>query len=231
MSDAAPLTSNHLSLFIELRRRFFRCVLAIFAGAGVGWYFSADLILIMQLPFTKIMGPDRIMIFTAPHEGFVAHLVVGLVAGLILAAPYLFLQVWWFFAPVFYRRQKTLFFFFAMLSAITFVGGALFGYFGILPAAIDFLVQGFEQRAPLTAMLSVQKFLSFSLKLLIVFGLAFELPIVMLILGRLGVVNAGLLWRGFRYAVVLIIVAAGRQVGNGDDHLVGLAGEDAIKHR
>jgi len=207
MTDAAPV-AQFAGMFTVLRRRFIYSVGAVLAGAIVGWIFSGDLLRIMQLPFAKVMGEGRYLVFTAPHEGFVAHLTIGLVAGVIIASPYLFLQIWWLFAPVFYRKQRRMFMLLAMLSAITFVLGALFGYFGILPAAIDFLVKGFEQRAPFEAFLKVRSFLGFAIKLLLVFGLAFELPMLMFILGRLGLVSARSLWKGFRYAMVIILIGA-----------------------
>jgi len=95
-----------------------------------------------------------------------------------------------------------------MASALVFVLGAVFGYFGILPAALDFLVKRYETGEMFTAMLKISSFMNFSLKLLLVFGLGFELPVLMVLLGRLGIVNARMLWRGFRYAVVIIAIAA-----------------------
>lgn len=207
MTDAVPL-SGFLSIFAYLRKRLLFCAGAILLGAVVGWFFSRDLIAVLQYPFLQVMGTDRSLIFTAPQEAFVAHLLIGLVFGLLAAAPYLFLEGWWVVAPVFYRKQRLRFLIFAMFSAVAFVGGALFGYFGILPVAIDFLVKGFEVKAPFLAMLRVREFISFSLKLLLVFGVAFELPVAMFILGRLGLVNAKGLLRGFRYAVVAIVIAA-----------------------
>ena len=77
-----------------------------------------------------------------------------------------------------------------------------------MPAVLKFLVRGFEQKWQMEAFLRVRAFMNFSLKLLFAFGLAFELPVLMFILGRLGVVGARVLWRGFRYAVLLIFIAA-----------------------
>ncbi|MDP8224156.1 MAG: twin-arginine translocase subunit TatC [Candidatus Lernaella stagnicola] len=208
MSDAMPTGPDLLSVFADLRRRVLRITLAIGVGAAVGLYFSSDLLLILKLPFLSIMGQNRSLYFTAPHESFMAHLWLGLIAGLLLAAPYVFLQIWWIASPVLYRKRRIIFFLFAMASALVFVLGAVFGYFGILPAALDFLVKRYETGEMFTAMLKISSFMNFSLKLLLVFGLGFELPVLMVLLGRLGIVNARMLWRGFRYAVVIIAIAA-----------------------
>jgi sec-independent protein translocase protein TatC len=137
-----------------------------------------------------------------------AHLLVAFVAAVILVAPYLFLQLWWLASPVLYRTNRVRFVAFALTTAVTFVAGALFGYFGVLPEAINFLVRSFDLKTNFEAMLRISSFLSFALKLMLAFGLAFELPVIMFLLGRLGVVNARQLWRGGRYAVVIIFVAA-----------------------
>lgn len=208
MSDAMPSRATMIGVITDLRKRLLRMVLAVGAGAAVGWYFAGDLLLVLRVPFHKVLGPSRSLYFTAPHESFMAHLWLGLVAGLLLAAPYVFLQIWWIASPVLYRRRRAVFLVFAMASALVFVLGSLFGYFGILPAALDFLVRRFELGELFTAKLKISSFMSFSLKLLLVFGLAFELPVMMVLLGRLGVLNARHLWRGFRYAVVIIVIAS-----------------------
>jgi sec-independent protein translocase protein TatC len=95
-----------------------------------------------------------------------------------------------------------------MVTAVAFVAGALFGYFGVLPAAIDLLVRGFEARRMFEAYIKISAFTGFALKLMAAFGLAFELPVVMFILGRLGVINRRQVWSGARYALVLIFLAA-----------------------
>ncbi len=208
MTDAIPTSDKLLNVFAELRRRLLYVVIAIGLGATVGWIFSGDLLRVLLVPFHSALGANRALYFTAPHESFMAHLWLGLMAGLLFAAPYIFLQIWWVASPVLYRKRRTTFLVFAMFSALAFVVGALFGYFGILPAALDFLVKRFEMKEMFTAMLKISSFMNFSFKLLLVFGLAFELPVLMLLLGRLGVLNARLLWRGFRYAVVIIVVFA-----------------------
>lgn len=191
-----------------LRRRFVRMLIVLGLGITACLIFSRDLLLIIIFPFQQAMGDDRSLYFTAPYESFMAQFFVGLIAGLILTAPYLFAEIWRLVAPVFYRRQRRRFMVFAMVSALTFIAGALFGYFGILPAAVDYLVRQFEIQNSFRAYMRIRPFLAFALKLLLAFGLAFELPVLMFLVGRLGLVSARTLWRGFRYAVIMIFIAA-----------------------
>jgi len=208
MSDRLPSPDATIAVITELRRRFVRMFVVVIAFSGVGWYFAGDLLRILQVPFVSLMGTQRALYYTAPAEAFMANMIVGLVFGVFAAAPYLAWQLWRTFAPVFHRRKPWRFICYAMLTAVTFVVGALFGYFYVLPPVLTFLVEGFEQRAQMDAFVRVRPFINFSLKLLLAFGLSFELPVMMFVLGRLGLVSARTLWRGFRYALVLILVAA-----------------------
>ena len=208
MSDNASPLANWLPVVTALRRKLLHSAIAVSIGAGIGIYFSEDLLAILKVPFLGVMGPHSRLYFTAPSESFATYMIIGILAGVIMAAPYLFLQLWWVIAPIMYRTRQRLFLFYAMLTAVTFIAGSLFGYFGVLPAAIDFLVKRFEMKTAFEAYMKVSDFTEFSLKLLVAFGLAFEMPVVMLILGRLGLIGAGTLWRGFRYAVVLVFLAA-----------------------
>jgi sec-independent protein translocase protein TatC len=200
--------ANWVSVVTVLRRKLLHSAIAVGIGAAIGIYFSDDLLAILKVPFLTVMGPHSRLYFTAPSESFIVYMTIGIIAGVIMAAPYLFLQLWWVLAPVLYRTRRRSFLFLAMLTAVTFVGGALFGYFGILPVAVEVLIKGFESKAAFEAYMKVSDFTSFALKLLLAFGLAFEMPVVMMILGRFGLIGAKTLWRGFRYAVVLVFLVA-----------------------
>lgn len=208
MNDTASPLANWQNAATVLRRKLLHSAIAVGLGASLGWYFADDLLEILKVPFLDVMGPHSRLYFTAPSESFVTYMTIGIIAGIILAAPYLFLQLWWVLAPVLYRTRRRSFLFLSMLTAVTFVGGALFGYFGILPVAIQLLIKNFETKAAFEAYMKVSAFTGFALKMLLAFGLAFEMPVVMLILGRFGLVDAKTLWSGFRYAVVLVFIAA-----------------------
>ena len=115
---------------------------------------------------------------------FFTYLKVALVSGVLLAAPFLFYELWMFVAPGLYRNEKKLVVPFVVSSTILFVGGALFGYFVVFPLGFKFFV-GFSNEY-VKALPSVKQYFSFSLKLLFAFGVVFELPVIIFFLTKLG---------------------------------------------
>jgi len=131
---------------------------------------------------------------------------LALVCSILLASPVIFWQIWTFVAPGLYKHEKRVLVPFTMLSSICFLGGALFGYFVVFPPAFRFLV-GYttEHLTPLPA---VTEYFSLSLRLLIAFGVIFELPVFMVLLAKMGIVNVSFLHRQRKYAVLLSFVIA-----------------------
>jgi len=128
------------------------------------------------------------------------------VGGLLLASPVIFYQIWRFVAPGLYRHEKRVLLPFALLSSLFFLGGAAFGYFVVFPPAFAFLL-GYSNDF-LTPMPAVREYFTLCLKLLIAFGVVFELPIFMVLLARAGVVDVAFLRRNRRYAILLAFVIA-----------------------
>jgi sec-independent protein translocase protein TatC len=131
---------------------------------------------------------------------------LALVCGVLLAVPVIFYQIWIFVAPGLYRHEKRLVIPFTLLSSVCFLGGAAFGYLVVFPPAFRFLM-GYttEYLSPLPA---VKEYFSLSLRLLIAFGVIFELPIFMVLLAKVGIVNTSFLNRHRKYAVLLSFVIA-----------------------
>jgi len=129
-----------------------------------------------------------------------------LAAGVLLASPVLFWQIWRFVAPGLYQHEKRVVLPFTVLSAACFLGGAAFGYYVVFPPAFRFLV-GYSSDflMPLPA---VKEYFSLALRLLIAFGLVFELPVFMVLLSRLGLINAVFLRRHRRHAILFAFVIA-----------------------
>jgi sec-independent protein translocase protein TatC len=129
-----------------------------------------------------------------------------LVCGVLLASPVLFHQVWRFIAPGLYRHEKQVLLPFTLVSTLCFLGGAAFGYFVVFPPAFRFLVgYASETLEPLPA---VSEYLSLALRLLLAFGIVFELPVFMVFLAKAGVVDAAFLGRHRKYAVLICFVVA-----------------------
>ena len=129
-----------------------------------------------------------------------------MVCGLIFASPVIFSQIWRFVAPGLYRHEKRVVLPFTVLSSVCFLGGATFGYLVVFPPAFRFFV-GYNN-AYLTSLPSVTEYFSLALRLLLAFGVIFEMPVFMVLLARLGVVTSAGLSRHRRYAIVINFIVA-----------------------
>jgi sec-independent protein translocase protein TatC len=197
-----PLTS-HLQ---ELRTRLILSFVAIGVGFGLCYTFSQPLFDILAAPLLKVMPIGGSLIFTSVAEAFFTYMKVGFIGGLILASPFVLYQIWAFVAPGLYRNEKRYVIPFVFLGSLFFALGIVFGYFVALPIGFKFLL-GYATDF-IKPMPSVKEYLSFSIKFLLAFGLVFEFPVVLLLLARIGVVDARTLARQRRYAILLIFVFA-----------------------
>jgi sec-independent protein translocase protein TatC len=190
----------------ELRKR----LVAISIGVGVAfvvcYIFSERLFQYLIMPLKAVLPEGDRLIFTNLPEMFITYLKVSLIAGILLAAPYIFYQVWLFIAPGLYQREKKYVIPFVLFSTILFVGGALFGYFVVFPFGFKFFL-GFSNEY-VKALPSVKQYFSFSIKLLFAFGVVFELPVVIFFLTKMGIVNAAFLKKQRKYAILLTFVIA-----------------------
>ena len=200
--DKAPFT-EHLE---ELRKRLITCLIAVIVGFLVTYAFKETLFEILILPLKAAMETGDHMVYTAIAEAFFTYLKVALLAGIMLAAPVLFYQFWMFIAPGLYTKERKLLLPVVCLSSFFFVGGALFGYFIVFPLGFKFFLS-FATEA-IRPMPSMKEYLSFSAKLLLAFGLAFELPLVLTFLARLGIVSVDFLKKNRKYAVVLFFAGS-----------------------
>lgn len=199
-----------LDHFRELRNAIAFSLISIAVAAGVMLYFSGDIFRVLMLPIMEIyerLGQEQRLIFTSPPEGFLTYLKVGLFAGFLAATP-----LWMFFMGRFLwlgmrLLEKKILLIFVGVGSFLFVIGGAFGYFKIFPLGLSFLIENFQGES-LKALISVREYFSFSMKLIIAFGLAFQLPLVLFLLGRAGLVTWRGLLRGFRWAVVVIFISA-----------------------
>jgi sec-independent protein translocase protein TatC len=197
-----PFT-QHLN---ELRSRLIKCLIAVAVGFGVCYYFSEPIFRVMMRPLLKVLPEGNHLIYTGLPEAFFTYLKVGIWGGVILALPVIFHQLWGFVAPGLYRTEKRYLIPFVIFSTILFVTGGFFGYFIVFPFGFEFFL-GFSDET-IRAMPSVKEYFSLALKLLFGFGIIFELPLVMVFLGRMGIVNHRMLGRGRKFALVLVFVVA-----------------------
>jgi sec-independent protein translocase protein TatC len=190
----------------ELRSRLVASAIAVGIGFALCYAFSERLFLILASPLTSIMPEGDHLIFTSLPEMFFTYLKISLVSGLLVASPVVFYEMWMFVAPGLYRNEKRLVIPFVSISTVLFVGGSLFAYFIVFPFGFKFFL-GFSSEY-VKALPSVKQYFSFSIKLLLAFGLVFELPVVIFFLTKLGLVTPAFLKKNRKYAILLIFIVS-----------------------
>lgn len=198
--EKMPLTS-HLE---ELRKRLIRILIAVGVGFIVSYYAREHLYYVITRPLVSVLPAGSHMIFTGLPEAFFVYMKICLFASLFLTSPFTFYQIWKFVAPGLYPHERRYVIPFVLSSTFLFLSGIAFGYFIVLPPAFSFFVSFSTDF--LKPMISFREYLSFSLKLLLAFGLSFELPVLVYFLTKIGVVSSRLLRKQRRYAILLIFI-------------------------
>ena len=201
-TDKLPFT-EHLD---ELRKRMITSFIAVGICFVGSYAFKEKLFEILTQPLISVMGAGEKLIFTNLPEAFFTYLKVSFLSGLILAAPVVLYQFWMFIAPGLYRKERKLLFPVIILSSFFFIGGALFGYFIVFPFGFKFFL-GFASET-IRPMPSMKEYLSFAAKMLLVFGLVFELPLVITSMARMGLVSVAFLRKNRKYSILIIFIVA-----------------------
>ncbi len=195
--------TEHLA---ELRTRLIRSVAAVTVGFCICYAFIRPIFAFLSMPLQSVLPPDTPLIFTSYPEAFFTYLKLALTAGLFLASPFILHEIWAFIAPGLYPHERKWALPFIFFSSLFFIGGALFGYFAVFPAAFSFLAS--YAGADLKLLPSVSEYFSLTIKLLLGFGAAFELPIFMVFMSLVGIVDAEKLRKNRKYALLIIFIIA-----------------------
>jgi sec-independent protein translocase protein TatC len=200
--EKLPFTA-HLE---ELRKRLIVCFIAVGAGFLLSFGFKERLFNILVQPLIKVMQEGETLIYTGLPEAFFTYLKVAFLTGILAASPVILYEFWMFVAPGLYQKERRLLGPVVVLSSLFFIGGALFGYLLVFPWGFKFFL-GFATDT-IRPLPSMREYFGFSAKLLLAFGLVFELPLVLTFLARLGIISVEFLKKNRKYAILLFFVGA-----------------------
>ena len=202
--DEKPMSfTEHLG---ELRMRIVRMLIGAAVGFLLCYGVAEDLFRYLSLPLVKVMPPDTRFIYTSVPEAFFVYLKVAFVAGVFVASPYIFYQLWAFIAPGLYREERRHIVPLAFCSAFFFLLGAAFCYWGVFPFAFTFFMS--YSKWMVMAMPSLNEYLGFSLNMLLAFGLIFEMPLFAFFFSRVGIITPAWMRKVRRYAILAIFIVA-----------------------
>ena len=196
--DRMPLTS-HLE---ELRRKLMISGATWLVAFLACYAYSEPLFDLIAGPVRQALPEGTSLVFITATEPFFTYLKIGALAGLLVALPVIFWQLWSFIAPGLYQHEKRYVIPFVLASTLCFACGTYFGFQFVFPMAFKVLIEFGTGSGELNAMLSMGSYLSLSSKLLLAFGLVFELPVVIFFLARLGVVDHKMLSRNRKFALL-----------------------------
>lgn len=192
----------------ELKSRLIRCLTVFFAGFLFCYFFTnAPVLHFLQKPLFAALPPEQQKLyFTSLFENFLTHLKIAGYSSLFLFCPYYFYQLWGFISPGLHAREKRMVLPFIFSASFFFIAGAAFAYFVLFPIGFKyFMAYGLPGDTPL---LTIDSYYGTCLKLMLMFGAAFELPVILILLGILGLIDSALLRSQRRNAFIGITVVA-----------------------
>jgi sec-independent protein translocase protein TatC len=180
---------------------------AVVLGSAVCYVFSDWIFGLVVAPLRRHLTPGQNLIGTGVTEAFFTEIKVALAAGLLVASPFIFYQIWRFVAPGLSSGEKRLVVPFVFCATLFFVGGALFCYWIVLPVAFRYFIEQYSTMG-VTPAIRIGEYFTFFFRMVLAFGVTFELPVFTFFLVRLGIWDYRFMLRSFRYAIVVIVILA-----------------------
>ena len=211
MAESNSFTSH----FVELRSRLLNSIIFIFLAFIISYIFAEQIYNFLVEPYANAVKDDQIsrrLIFTALHETFITYIKVAFFAAIFLGSPVLLIQIYKFIAPGLYKNEKKAILPYLVSTPILFLLGGLIVYYLVMPLAIKFFLSfetiGSNSTLPIQLEAKVNEYLSLIMRLIFAFGISFQLPILLNLLARIGVVNSNYLKTRRRYVIVIIFAIA-----------------------
>ena len=208
-------SNSFTSHFVELRSSLLRSIIFILVIFIISYIFAEQIYNFLVEPYANAVKDDqnsRRLIFTALHETFIAYLKVAFFTAFFLGSPVLLIQIYKFIAPGLYKNEKKAILPYLVSTPILFLLGGLLVYYLIMPLAIKFFLSfesiGTNTSLPIQLEAKVNEYLSLIMRLIFAFGISFQLPILLNLLAKIGVVNSNYLKKTRRYVIVIIFTVA-----------------------
>jgi sec-independent protein translocase protein TatC len=189
----------------ELRSRLLKSLVALAVGFGVAWGYHEEIFHFMVGPLRKF-DPNLKLIATTPTETIMIYMKMSFFVGIFIAAPFLLYQVWAFISPGLYAHEKGYAVPFVVFGTVFFVSGAAFGHYFLFPVALEFL--GTFGGADVQFLPRITEYYEFYSWFLLALGIVFQVPVVIFVLARIGLVTPGFLLRQFKWAILLSFIVA-----------------------
>lgn len=215
--DDDPLDDGRMSFLDhldELRRRLTHAVVALLVGFVAAFSIAGRAQEFVMKPLVATLPPGAEFVFTEPGEQFFLYIKIAAIVGLIIASPYVMLQVWLFIAPGLYANEKRFAVPFALATSLLFTAGAAFSHYIAFPMAFQFFAS--FQTAQVRFLPRIAPVFSMYAWLLLIMGVLFQIPMLVMVLARLGLVTASFLARNIKYAILAIFIIAAVASPGGD---------------
>lgn len=206
-NDKSESPQNEMSFFQhlgELRKRILISVGFILVFFLVSWAFVDKVYYWLSLPLLKFPEIEKLA-FTTLTEPFMMYIKLSFISGLFIASPFVFHQLWLFLSPALYKKEKRMVFPFVFFTTFFFAAGGAFGYYFVFPWACKFFL---EVGKDFHAIITISEYFSLAFRVLIGIAVIFELPVLVFLLAKMGILTHRFLIKHFKYAVVIIFIIA-----------------------